>query len=200
MSSDEKICRICYEEELNDSELLVPCSCKGTLKYVHRHCLYEQIKILGNKCTICNNIFKFENNVSPLKKKLLNILKYKYTPTIITFFLMFFTFIIYNLIFYLFITKSKKNIIFDHNILFTSISIVFMGIYIIQRKFDYEYISYTNYENIFNNSNIMTFEILLYNGKIIPAVIYLIYSLLYHFIERKINEYVLNSDYSFLLT
>ena len=36
-------CRICleeiYEERISDSELITPCSCSGTLKYVHEKCI-----------------------------------------------------------------------------------------------------------------------------------------------------------------
>jgi hypothetical protein len=37
----EKCCRICQDPDTNTSELIVPCKCKGTIKYVHRHCLDE---------------------------------------------------------------------------------------------------------------------------------------------------------------
>lgn len=40
VNSDNKICRICLEDD-NQSDMISPCLCSGTSKYVHRYCLDE---------------------------------------------------------------------------------------------------------------------------------------------------------------
>lgn len=45
-------CRICFESE--PPELISPCDCNGTIKWVHRECLETWIKASGSKeCEIC---------------------------------------------------------------------------------------------------------------------------------------------------
>ena len=39
--SEVKECRICLEEEDDESKLIIPCKCKGTNKYVHKYCLHK---------------------------------------------------------------------------------------------------------------------------------------------------------------
>lgn len=41
MTISEYQCRICLEEEPNDHNLIVPCLCRGTQRWVHRRCLDE---------------------------------------------------------------------------------------------------------------------------------------------------------------
>ena len=51
-------CRICYEDD-KISNLLTPCYCKGTMKYVHQECLLTWMKMSQkNKCEMCK--YKFE--------------------------------------------------------------------------------------------------------------------------------------------
>ncbi|KAI4387641.1 hypothetical protein MLD38_000059 [Melastoma candidum] len=46
-------CRICHEED-EDSNLEVPCSCKGSLKYAHRNCVQRWCNEKGDTdCEIC---------------------------------------------------------------------------------------------------------------------------------------------------
>ena len=42
-SSTQRVCRICLgeEEEDEDNELIYPCKCSGTCRYIHVHCLRE---------------------------------------------------------------------------------------------------------------------------------------------------------------
>jgi hypothetical protein len=37
--SEEKECRICYLEEIPEKEMISPCLCNGTSKWIHRECL-----------------------------------------------------------------------------------------------------------------------------------------------------------------
>mmetsp|Transcript_2321 Transcript_2321/g.3496 ORF Transcript_2321/g.3496 Transcript_2321/m.3496 type:complete len:128 (+) Transcript_2321:490-873(+) len=42
-SANEKICRICFSEDANPKEdpLISPCSCSGSMKWVHLKCLQK---------------------------------------------------------------------------------------------------------------------------------------------------------------
>ena len=61
-------CRICLEKD-DIKNLIHPCKCRGTVKYVHEKCLIQWIETTGNnlfkkKCSICNEnylIIKKEN-------------------------------------------------------------------------------------------------------------------------------------------
>jgi len=44
-NNEEKICRICYETDENESILISPCACSGTMAYIHEDCLKKWIKI-----------------------------------------------------------------------------------------------------------------------------------------------------------
>lgn len=54
--NEEKLCRICYGQGRN---LVSPCQCKGSVKYIHKHCLLKWIKVSkSKKCEICNSKYK----------------------------------------------------------------------------------------------------------------------------------------------
>ncbi|KAL0343404.1 UNVERIFIED_CONTAM: hypothetical protein Sangu_1227800 [Sesamum angustifolium] len=47
-------CRICHDED-EDSNMEVPCSCRGSLKYAHRKCVQRWCNEKGDTiCEICN--------------------------------------------------------------------------------------------------------------------------------------------------
>lgn len=50
-------CRICFDGEGGDNGTLVsPCTCSGSMKYVHPICLDKWIAASGsNRCEICND-------------------------------------------------------------------------------------------------------------------------------------------------
>ncbi|KAL3582205.1 hypothetical protein D5086_016537 [Populus alba] len=51
-------CRICQDED-DDSNMETPCSCCGSLKYVHRRCVQRWCNEKGNTiCEICHQEFK----------------------------------------------------------------------------------------------------------------------------------------------
>lgn len=62
---DEDMCRICFENETIDNELIRPCKCKGSHKYIHRSCLMTWIHVnrynpeKRDYCDICNYKFKY---------------------------------------------------------------------------------------------------------------------------------------------
>ena len=59
---EEKQCRICLEDD-NPNDMINPCLCKGTQKYVHRECLNQWRSVNVNPkafthCTVCNYEYK----------------------------------------------------------------------------------------------------------------------------------------------
>ncbi|GAV75699.1 DUF3675 domain-containing protein/RINGv domain-containing protein [Cephalotus follicularis] len=51
-------CRICQEED-EDSNMEIPCSCYGSLKYAHRRCVQKWCNEKGNTtCEICHQQYK----------------------------------------------------------------------------------------------------------------------------------------------
>lgn len=62
MNNENKLCRICLEE---DNNLIAPCKCSGTSKYVHQHCLMTWInQNLDNdsstNCDQCKHPYEFK--------------------------------------------------------------------------------------------------------------------------------------------
>ncbi|XP_002158651.1 E3 ubiquitin-protein ligase MARCHF8 isoform X1 [Hydra vulgaris] len=50
-SSDKNICRICHSD---DDELIAPCNCSGSARYVHAKCLVTWFKkTVKNQCELC---------------------------------------------------------------------------------------------------------------------------------------------------
>lgn len=51
-------CRICHDED-EESNMEVPCFCRGTLKYAHRKCVQRWCNEKGDTiCEICQQLFK----------------------------------------------------------------------------------------------------------------------------------------------
>lgn len=51
-------CRICHDED-EDTNLEMPCSCRGSLKYAHQKCVQRWCNVKGNTtCEICCQQFK----------------------------------------------------------------------------------------------------------------------------------------------
>ncbi|CAH9119134.1 unnamed protein product [Cuscuta epithymum] len=51
-------CRICHDED-EDLNMEIPCSCRGSLKYVHRRCVQRWCNEKGDTvCEICHQQFK----------------------------------------------------------------------------------------------------------------------------------------------
>lgn len=60
-----KSCRFCLDGNESKSPLIAPCQCKGTAKWVHRHCLDEwrahNVNNLAfSQCTVCSYPFQFQ--------------------------------------------------------------------------------------------------------------------------------------------
>lgn len=66
----EKTCRICLEIN-NPNNMINPCKCNGTSKYVHKKCLQQWISQTDNfiakyKCMECNHQYKYKSNISQI--------------------------------------------------------------------------------------------------------------------------------------
>ncbi|XP_059642479.1 uncharacterized protein LOC132284392 [Cornus florida] len=58
-------CRICQDED-EDSNMEIPCSCCGSLKYAHRRCVQRWCNEKGNTiCEICHQQFKPDYTAPP---------------------------------------------------------------------------------------------------------------------------------------
>jgi RING-variant domain len=93
-NKDQQICRICLSEEEPENLLINPCSCTGSMKYIHETCLREWLE--GKKhmketevvnsyiwknleCEICKTSYADLSLIPSLKdgSKEFNILNYK---------------------------------------------------------------------------------------------------------------------------
>uniref|UniRef100_A0AAA9TCM7 RING-type E3 ubiquitin transferase n=1 Tax=Bos taurus TaxID=9913 RepID=A0AAA9TCM7_BOVIN len=62
-------CRICHCEGDEESPLITPCRCTGTLRFVHQACLHQWIKSSDTRCCeLCKYDFIMETKLKPLRK------------------------------------------------------------------------------------------------------------------------------------
>ncbi|XP_018585700.1 E3 ubiquitin-protein ligase MARCHF8 isoform X2 [Scleropages formosus] len=67
--SNQDICRICHCEGDEDSPLITPCHCTGSLRFVHQSCLQQWIKSSDTRCCeLCKFQFIMETKLKPLRK------------------------------------------------------------------------------------------------------------------------------------
>ncbi|XP_075420277.1 E3 ubiquitin-protein ligase MARCHF8 isoform X5 [Tenrec ecaudatus] len=67
--SNQDICRICHCEGDDDSPLITPCHCTGSLHFVHQACLQQWIKSSDTRCCeLCKYEFIMETKLKPLRK------------------------------------------------------------------------------------------------------------------------------------
>ncbi|XP_071249713.1 E3 ubiquitin-protein ligase MARCHF8-like isoform X2 [Salvelinus alpinus] len=67
--SNQDICRICHCEGDDDSPLITPCNCTGSLRFVHQACLQQWIKSSDTRCCeLCKYQFIMETKLKPLCK------------------------------------------------------------------------------------------------------------------------------------
>ena len=64
---DTHDCRLCFDED-TITNLIYPCQCSGTSKYVHKNCLNEWRTLADNreafnKCFECGYSYKFTNEL-----------------------------------------------------------------------------------------------------------------------------------------
>ncbi|XP_031697136.1 E3 ubiquitin-protein ligase MARCHF8 isoform X1 [Anarrhichthys ocellatus] len=62
-------CRICHCEGDEESPLITPCHCTGSLRFVHQSCLQQWIKSSDTRCCeLCKYEFIMETKLKPLRK------------------------------------------------------------------------------------------------------------------------------------
>ncbi|KAG1950645.1 E3 ubiquitin-protein ligase MARCHF8 [Pimephales promelas] len=67
--SNQDICRICHCEGDDESPLITPCHCTGSLRFVHQGCLQQWIKSSDTRCCeLCKYDFIMETKLKPLRK------------------------------------------------------------------------------------------------------------------------------------
>ncbi|XP_057705247.1 E3 ubiquitin-protein ligase MARCH8 isoform X12 [Corythoichthys intestinalis] len=67
--SSQDICRICHCEGDEESPLITPCHCMGSLRFVHQSCLQQWIKSSDTRCCeLCKYEFIMETKLKPLRK------------------------------------------------------------------------------------------------------------------------------------
>ncbi|XP_028651770.1 E3 ubiquitin-protein ligase MARCH8 isoform X5 [Erpetoichthys calabaricus] len=67
--SNQDICRICHCEGDDESPLITPCHCTGSLRFVHQACLQQWIKSSDTRCCeLCKYEFIMETKLKPLQK------------------------------------------------------------------------------------------------------------------------------------
>jgi hypothetical protein len=85
----DKLCRICFEAETVTSELISPCKCSGSIKWVHEECLKTWIlgnrdELQGSSCELCSYEYKMNLEVkSELNYKEAcksSLVKFLFTP------------------------------------------------------------------------------------------------------------------------
>ncbi|XP_021108125.1 E3 ubiquitin-protein ligase MARCH8 isoform X4 [Heterocephalus glaber] len=67
--SNQDICRICHCEGDDESPLITPCRCTGSLHFVHQACLQQWVKSSDARCCeLCKYEFVMETRLKPLRK------------------------------------------------------------------------------------------------------------------------------------
>ncbi|XP_006147743.1 E3 ubiquitin-protein ligase MARCH8 isoform X1 [Tupaia chinensis] len=69
VSASGDACRICHCEGDDESPLITPCRCTGSLHFVHQACLQQWIKSSDTRCCeLCKYEFIMETKLKPLSK------------------------------------------------------------------------------------------------------------------------------------
>ncbi|XP_006216139.2 E3 ubiquitin-protein ligase MARCHF8 isoform X2 [Vicugna pacos] len=69
VSASADACRICHCEGDDESPLITPCHCTGSLHFVHQACLQQWIKSSDTRCCeLCKYEFIMETKLKPLRK------------------------------------------------------------------------------------------------------------------------------------
>ncbi|CAM4601421.1 unnamed protein product [Caretta caretta] len=69
LSTSGDACRICHCEGDDESPLITPCHCTGSLHFVHQACLQQWIKSSDTRCCeLCKYEFIMETKLKPLRK------------------------------------------------------------------------------------------------------------------------------------
>ncbi|KAF9764281.1 E3 ubiquitin-protein ligase MARCH6 [Nosema granulosis] len=62
----EEMCKVCHHGDTPDNPLCHPCKCKGTIKHIHKECLFLFVESSGKDfCTICKHRYVFVDIFKP---------------------------------------------------------------------------------------------------------------------------------------
>lgn len=197
-----KYCRICLEnEESKENELIYPCRCIGTCKYVHRKCLTywrnsnEPNSQQKTHCMICLTPYNIVNIPYKYKYYVNFIIWYSSKYTINTLLII----ILNSIINYKFfdLKYEKRN---NNNFIEFFIILLYYLIITSFLIFSRNYTKYYNFMfNIFNLTLMYTLFILLiyYN---ITIIFYLALFITYYFIEICITPilFIINRDREYI--
>lgn len=175
IQENEKICRICYDIDSN-LELINPCKCKGTIKWVHNDCLSKWLAISKqDSCKRCHYKFKYTpiNNYLNLfhKNSFQHIISFMFFMFIIAFHIL-----LYNL--YRSILAKKYTFfrfnykIFKQSIQLIIINIMFLSTIVLFIPKLKEFFLELN-DTVFNNSlmtSVPLIDILIYIYNLIKNV------------------------------
>lgn len=162
-------CRICLEET-NVEDMISPCLCRGTSKYVHRQCLNQWINSSSNedvktKCLECRFEYKHYINENSLteNKIICLILNHKFIYLIISHSIAIIGYIILNN-FSSFEFSLKSNVFYINNYFFSGlfINLIQLIYYIYVRcRFNYHF-KYSQQQASVIHGSIILSLILLY--------------------------------------
>ena len=69
---EQDMCRICLETD-NTDDMIYPCMCSGTNKYIHKKCFIQSLAVNDKKCMTCNYEYTFQHRyINPIITLLAN--------------------------------------------------------------------------------------------------------------------------------
>ena len=74
MEDEPRECRICFSGETSDDELIAPCLCRGTQRYIHRSCLDRWRATSAEhfrQCSVCK--FRYRIRTVPIDERKLRL-------------------------------------------------------------------------------------------------------------------------------
>lgn len=78
-------CRICLQDESNRDNVIAPCKCNGTQKYIHIYCMNQLTsnKKYKTKCPTCqfvytNDVYMYKSLFNEMKKLLYYLFAFTY--------------------------------------------------------------------------------------------------------------------------
>ena len=186
-TGQDKICRICYDDQ-NGEELISPCKCSGSVKWVLNSCLQKWIDISRKKeCSACKHVYQYQKKY---KKKFYKYLDKGYVPKLLTICFILVSTILSGLISKLGMRilrfNNDINIGFNVKYLFFSLKyfslLFFASLPILHycKVVDIREI-YNNYISLYERNNTLY-------GQGISDISIFIYLTIYKFIEGRINK------------
>lgn len=188
IKEDDFICRICYDTEKNNKNMISPCKCKGSIKWVHPECLEKWITISKKKnCGSCKYTYKMKKKSTYPKLEIFdNYRVKKYISVSILFCLLLSSsYFSYNVL--------GKNKLHNSNLLY-----LFDGLKLLTFT-SFFIIAIFHYFDIYNIDSILD-NISYYNGvNSIYDILYILYQIINkimtQFIESKLNYTYIIDNY-----